>query len=108
MSLVSILSLLATSTAAVWSMSILFCSWATAPLSTLLQTIANPNTGARSPVTSHVLDTALGRPAEGVLITLQRAADSNIGVAGEGSVAVCGDSCVVQANYFSANRIQHF
>lgn len=30
--------------------------------------------GATQPVTSHVLDTALGRPAEGVLVTLQKAA----------------------------------
>lgn len=34
-----------------------------------------------SPVTSHVLDTALGRPAAGVLIGLQRAAEGSGGTA---------------------------
>jgi len=37
--------------------------------------------GATSPVISHVLDTALGRPAAGVLITLQRAAPGGGGCA---------------------------
>jgi 5-hydroxyisourate hydrolase-like protein (transthyretin family) len=37
--------------------------------------------GAVSPVTSHVLDTALGRPAAGVLICLQRAAQGSGGTA---------------------------
>ena len=34
-----------------------------------------------SPVTSHVLDTALGRPAAGVMIGLQRAAEGSGGTA---------------------------
>lgn len=37
--------------------------------------------GAVSPVTSHVLDTALGRPAPGVLVQLQRAPEGSGGAA---------------------------
>lgn len=37
------------------------------------------HTGGTQPLTSHVLDTALGRPAKGVMITLQRAAPGSLG-----------------------------
>lgn len=39
----------------------------------------SPSKGMTQPLTSHVLDTSLGRPAEGVLITLQRAAPGSPG-----------------------------
>ena len=38
-------------------------------------------------MTSHVLDTALGRPAEGVLVTLQKAAPGSPGPASAGAAA---------------------
>lgn len=38
-----------------------------------------PLEGGMQPLTSHVLDTSLGRPAEGVLITVQRAAPGSTG-----------------------------